>query len=88
MKFEEASQELKRCLNESKTISIPKLQRLLKSMNFSLSHSQQDQEIQYLKNEIKKLNKQIRKMQKRGNQNENERRTSKINGIRDGLCCE
>lgn len=67
MKFEEASQELKRCLNESKTISIPKLLRLLKSMNFSLSQAQRDQEIQYLKNEIKKLNKQIRKMQKRGN---------------------
>lgn len=67
MKFEEASQELKRCLNESKTISIPKLLKLLKSMNFSLSQAPRDQEIQYLKNEIKKLNKQIRKMQKRGN---------------------
>lgn len=37
MKFEEASQELKRCLKESKTISIPKLLKLLSSMNLSIS---------------------------------------------------
>lgn len=40
MKFKEASEELKRCLKESKTISIPKLRKLISSMNISLKESQ------------------------------------------------
>ena len=63
MKYEQAKEQLQHALKHQKTISIPKLNTLLQSMNISLKPSE-SVEVKYLKNEIKKLNKR-----KRGNEN-------------------
>ena len=56
MKFFEAQAELKRILKEQQTVSIPKLKRLLQSMNVSVNGKQpKEAEVEYLKGEIKKL---------------------------------
>lgn len=58
MKYDEARLELRRVLAQQQTVSIPKLRKLLQSMNVSLKDkTPQDIEIKYLKGEIKKLNK-------------------------------
>jgi len=54
MTHDEAQQELKRVLREQQTVSVPKLKRLLETMNISLKKNNRDREIAYLRNEIKK----------------------------------
>lgn len=56
MKYNDARLELKRILNEQQTVSIPKLRRLLQSMNVSLKDKPKT-EVAYLKGEITKLKK-------------------------------
>ena len=60
MKYNEAKRQLQHALKHQQTISIPKLNEILQSMNFSLEGAQ-DEETQYLKGEIKKLRKELRK---------------------------
>ncbi|MGY6765709.1 hypothetical protein ACW73O_11800 [Faecalibacterium prausnitzii] len=60
MKYEQAKAQLKHALKHQKTISIPKLNTLLQALNISLKPSK-DTEVKYLKNEIKKLRKQLKK---------------------------
>ena len=55
-KFIQASEELRRVLNTQKTVTVNKLRKLLKDMNFSLKRDRETQEVEYLKGEIKKLN--------------------------------
>jgi predicted RNase H-like nuclease (RuvC/YqgF family) len=56
LKYVEAQAQLKYILSNQKTISISKLNRILQSMNISVNgKNQKDTEIEYLKNEIKKL---------------------------------
>ena len=54
MKYEQAKAQLQYALKHQKTISIPKLNALLQSMNISLKPSE-SVEVKYLKSEIKKL---------------------------------
>ena len=63
MKYKEAKQQLQEALNNQKTISIPKLKRLLQTLNISLESSK-DKEIKYLKGEIRNLHKQIRRLRR------------------------
>lgn len=63
MKYKEAKQQLQEALNNQKTISIPKLKRLLQTLNISLEPSK-DKEIKYLKGEIRNLHKQIRRLRR------------------------
>lgn len=65
MKYEQAKAQLQHALKHQKTISIPKLNTLLQSVNISLEPSE-SVEVKYLKNEIKKLRKQL----KGGNESE------------------
>ena len=60
MKYEQAKAQLQYALKHQKTISIPKLNTLLQALNISLKPSK-DTEVKYLKNEIKKLRKQLKK---------------------------
>ena len=60
MRYEQAKVQLQQALKHQKTISIPKLNTLLQSMNISLTPSE-SVEVKYLKNEIKKLRKQLKK---------------------------
>lgn len=55
MKDTEARQLLRKALDEQQTISIPKLKRILEAMNVSLKKDNRDREIEYLRNEIRKL---------------------------------
>ena len=59
MKYEQAKAQLQHALKHQKTISISKLNKLLQSLNISLKPST-DTEVMYLKNEIKKLRKQLK----------------------------
>jgi len=59
LKYEQAKAQLQHALKHQKTISIPKLNTLLQSLNISLKPSK-DTEIKYLKKEIKKLRKQLK----------------------------
>lgn len=69
MKYDDARLELKRILNEQQTVSIPKLKRLLQSMNISLKDKTTiEREGSYLKGEITKLKKK-RKTFKKVSQN-------------------
>ena len=63
MKYKETKQQLQEALNNQKTISIPKLKRLLQTLNISLEPSK-DKEIKYLKGEIRNLHKQIRRLRR------------------------
>lgn len=54
MKYHEAKKQFKYALKHQQTISIPKLSKLMQSMNMSLE-STENKEIRYLKNEIRKL---------------------------------
>ena len=60
MKYEQAKAQLQHALKHQKTISIPKLNTLLQSMNISFKPSE-SVEVKYLKSEIKKLRKQLKK---------------------------
>jgi hypothetical protein len=60
LKYEQAKAQLQHALKHQKTISIPKLNTLLQALNISLKPSK-DTEVKYLKNEIKKLRKQLKK---------------------------
>jgi hypothetical protein len=60
LKYEQAKAQLQHALKHQKTISIPKLNMLLQSMNISLEASE-SVEVKYLKSEIKKLRKQLKK---------------------------
>lgn len=60
MKYEQAKAQLQYALKHQKTISIPKLNKLLQSMNISFKPSE-SVEVKYLKSEIKKLRKQLKK---------------------------
>jgi hypothetical protein len=60
LKYEQAKAQLQHALKHQKTISIPKLNTLLQSMNISLKPSE-SVEVKYLKSEIKKLRKQLKK---------------------------
>jgi hypothetical protein len=60
LKYEQAKAQLQHALKHQKTISIPKLNTLLQSMNISLEASE-SVEVKYLKSEIKKLRKQLKK---------------------------
>ena len=60
MKYEQAKAQLQHALKHQKTISIPKLKTLLQSMNISFKPSE-SVEVKYLKSEIKKLRKQLKK---------------------------
>lgn len=55
MKDTEARQLLRKALDEQQTISVPKLKRILEAMNVSLKKDNRDREIEYLRNEIRKL---------------------------------
>lgn len=59
MKYEQAKAQLQHALKHQKTISIPKLNTLLQSMNISFKPSE-SVEVKYLKSEIKKLRKQLK----------------------------
>lgn len=76
MKYIEAKEQLKKALSEQQTISTRKLRGILQSLNFSLSKPIESVEIDYLKNEIKKLkrdNNNLRKgIEKRNKQLKNE----------------
>ena len=63
MKFKQAKQDLQHVLDHQSTISIPKLKRLMSALNINLE-STESKEVKYLKNEVKKLHKHIRKLQK------------------------
>jgi hypothetical protein len=67
LKYEQAKAQLQHALKHQKTISIPKLNTLLQSMNISFKPSE-SVEVKYLKSEIKKLRKQLKK--NGGNENE------------------
>ena len=70
MVHEEAKKQLQEALNNQKTISIPKLKRLLQTLNISLEPSK-DKEIKYLKGEIRNLHKQIRRLRRALDNGEN-----------------
>jgi hypothetical protein len=53
MKYDEARQELRHILKTQKTVRITRLQPIMDSLNATSKTS----EVQYLKNEIKKLKK-------------------------------
>jgi len=59
LKYEQAKAQLQHALKHQKTISIPKLNTLLQSMNISFKPSE-SVEVKYLKSEIKKLRKQLK----------------------------
>lgn len=60
LKYQEAQQELRRILKEQQTVSVPKLKKILNSLNISLKKPSSQQEIDYLKSEIKKLKKNVK----------------------------
>src|SRR5690625_143652 len=57
-----ARKQLGHALRNQKTISINKLKKILNSMNVSLKESPDTVEIKYLKNEIKKLVRENRRL--------------------------
>lgn len=64
MKYEEAKKQFQQALDNQKTISILKLKRLMQIMDMGLEPSN-DVEIQYLKNEIRKLTKKYKNLKRR-----------------------
>ena len=64
MNYEEAKCQFKHALDHQQTISILKLKRLMQIMNMGLEPSN-DVEIQYLKNEIRKLTKKYKNLKRR-----------------------
>lgn len=66
MRYQEAKDYFQRALAEQQTISIPKLKQLMNDLNLTLEPTD-SKEVKFLKNEVKKLNRHIRKLQKEGN---------------------
>src|SRR5699024_4547526 len=64
VKCHEAKTTLRHALNHQQTISIKKLDTLLRSLNNNLEGNTRDREINYLKGEIKKLSKEYRRLKK------------------------
>ena len=64
MKYHEAKISLTHALNHQQTISIRKLDMLLRSLNISVEGNTRDREIDYLKGEIKKLSKENRRLKR------------------------
>jgi len=64
MKYKDAKLSLTHALNHQQTISIKKLDMLLRSLNISLEGNVRDKEIEYLKGEIKKLSKENRRLKR------------------------
>ena len=64
MKYHEAKISLTHALNHQQTISIRKLDMLLRSLNISVEGNTRDREIDYLKVEIKKLSKENRRLKR------------------------
>lgn len=60
MKYDEARRLLKHALDNQKTIRTSKLRQILMSMNISLKPKGETQEVDYLKGEIKKLNRRLK----------------------------
>lgn len=54
MKYAEAKRQFEQALKHQKTISIPKLRKIMQAMNITLEPSE-SKEVRYLKNEIKNL---------------------------------
>lgn len=61
MRDEEARKQLKHALDEQQSIRTNKLGGILQVMNVSLKKNNHDKEIEYLRNEVKKLHKALRK---------------------------
>lgn len=55
MKMAEAKRQLEHAIKHQKTISIPKLDRILQSMNISYKQNKNTGEVQYLKEINRKL---------------------------------
>lgn len=65
MKYHDAQQELRRILREQKTVSVPKLKKLLNSMNVSLKKPQgANLEVEFLKEENRRLRKRLAKKER------------------------
>ena len=64
VKYHEAKISLTHALNHQQTISIKKLDMLLRSLNISVEGNTRDREINYLKGEIKKLSKENRRLKR------------------------
>ena len=64
VKCHEAKISLTHALNHQHTISIKKLDKLLRSLNINLEGNTRDREINYLKGEIKKLSKENRRLKR------------------------
>ena len=64
MKYKEAKTSLRHALNHQQTISIRKLDMLLRSLNISVEGNTRGREINYLKGEIKKLSKENRRLKR------------------------
>jgi hypothetical protein len=69
MKYQEAQAELKRVLKEQKTISAPKLNRIIQSLNISLK---QDSPNQFLKRELQIRDEELKTLRQRVNNQRNE----------------
>jgi predicted RNase H-like nuclease (RuvC/YqgF family) len=60
MKYAEAREELRRILNEQQTVSVPKLKRIITSMNIPLRRdAEPNAEVTYLKGRVSKLDKEL-----------------------------
>jgi len=64
MKYNEAKLSLTHALKHQQTISIKKLDMLLRSLNISVEGNTSDKEIEYLKGEIKKLSKENKRLRR------------------------
>lgn len=62
-KYQEAKEQFQHALEHQQTISIAKLKRLMQIMNMSLDPSE-SAEVKYLKGEIQKLNKKLKRMKR------------------------
>lgn len=63
MNFSNAKTTLQDVLDNQTTIRVSKLKNLMSDLNMTLESSE-SKEVNYLKNEVKKLHKHIRKLQK------------------------
>lgn len=61
MKYDEAKTSLSHALNHQQSISISKLNKLLQSLNIDNEQSVKHNEIEFLKNEIKKMSRTNRR---------------------------
>lgn len=61
MKYDEAKISLSHALNHQQTISVSKLNKLLQSLNIDIEKTVKHNEIEFLKNEIKKTSRTNRR---------------------------